>query len=259
MTSTSNPVHSVSVLGVKVHMVQMPEVIDRFEHWIEQRDGVKCVVATGMHGVMEARRDPGFKALLNSVDLLVPDGISLVWIGRLRGLKLKSRVSGADLMWKFLKVAEQKGYRNFFYGDTENTLSAMAAKLKESFPHLKIAGFHSPPFRELSQDEQDGDVAMLNDSGADVIWVGLGLPKQERWMIEFQDRLAAPVIVGVGASFKFISGQVPRAPSKVGQMGLEWLWRFIQEPKRLWRRVLIDGPRFVCHVLLELTGLRKYD
>ena len=162
-------------------------------------------------------------------------------------------------MWEFFKIAEQKRYRSFFYGDTQETLERLVLKLKENFPDLQIAGIHSPPYHSLTPEEEARDLEMLNESGADVVWVGLGLPKQEKWMNQFRDQLNVPVIVGVGASFKFLSGQVKRAPSVVGNFGFEWLWRFLHEPRRLWRRVLIDGPRFVAHVMLELSGLKCYD
>ena len=250
---------SIQVLGSRVHMVQMPEVLEVMEGWIESRDRCRYVVATGMHGVMEAHKDQDFKTVVNSADLFVPDGISLVWMARCRGFPLKKRVSGSDIMWEFLKHSQQRGYASYFYGDTTETLNRLTSKLKERLPGLKIAGTHSPPFRQLSPEEDVEEVHMINQSGADVVWVGLGLPKQERWMFEHQDRLEVPVVVGVGAAFKFLSGQVARAPTWIGDRGFEWAWRFFQEPRRVWRRVLLDGPRFGCHVALEMSRLRKYD
>ena len=250
---------SIQVLGTRVHMLQIPEVLTAMEHWIEARDRCRYVVATGMHGVMEARRDPDFKTVIASADLFVPDGISLVWVARLRGFPLKKRVSGADLMWEFMNLAQHKGYASYFYGDTPETLDQLTLKLKNTFPKLEIAGTHSPPFRSLSSIEDAEEVQRINQSGADVVWVGLGLPKQERWMFEHRDKLNAPVVVGVGAAFKFLSGRVQRAPAWIGDNGLEWAWRLMQEPKRVWRRVVIDGPCFGYHIALELSGLKKYE
>ena len=158
-----------------------------------------------------------------------------------------------------MAVSEKEGYGNFFYGDTEETLDLMVTKLKQEFPNLKIVGSHSPPFRLLSPTEEAHEIQIINDSGADIIWVGLGLPKQERWIYEHRDALKVPVAVGVGAAFKFHSGQVHRAPRWIREKGFEWLWRLIQEPKRVWKRALIDGPRFVGCVALELSGIKKYD
>lgn len=259
MSSGADDVPSVHVLGVRVHTVQMPEVLKQIEHWIEERDKCRYIVATGMHGVMESRRDPAFKEIVNSADLFIPDGMAVVWAARRRGVRSARRVCGSDLMWEFFKIAEQKGFKIFFYGDTENTLRNLTGRLNELFPKLKIVGTHSPPFRTLTPEEDTQEVAMINESGADVIWVGLGLPKQERWMFEHKDRLSVPVIVGVGAAFKFASGQVQRAPRWVGDRGFEWLWRFVREPRRVWRRVLLDGPSFTCQIMLELGGLKKYN
>jgi len=259
VTDQEGNISSIRVLGVRVHMVQMSDTIALLERWIRERDGCRNVVATGMHGVMEARRDPAFKAVVNSADLFVPDGMSLVWVARRRGIPLKERVCGSDLMDEFLKLSAQRGYRNLFYGDTEETLARLVLNLKQDLPELQIAGAHSPPFRPLTTEEDEQEVRMINESRADVVWVGLGLPKQERWMFEHKERLDAPVLVGVGAAFKFLSGQVKRAPGWMGDNGLEWLWRLGHEPQRVWRRVLLDGPRFTCQVALELSGLKHYD
>ena len=257
MTALTQP-PSIKVLGVRVHMLQIPDVLKIAEQWIEKRDTCRYIVATGMHGVMEAQRSTEFKNIANSADLFVADGISLVWVARCRGIRLKKRVSGADLMWEWLKLAAESGYKMFFYGDTEDTLNRLTERLKLQFPGLNIVGAYSPPFRTLTPEEDEEEVRMINDSGADVVWVGLGLPKQERWMFEHRERLNTPVLVGVGAAFKFASGQVKRAPPWLGDRGLEWLWRFAHEPKRVWRRVFIDGPNFAFRVILELSGLKKY-
>jgi len=259
MDNHSGDIPSIHVLGVRVHMLQIAGTLEIMESWIEERDKCRCVVATGMHGVMEARRDPQFKNIVNSADLFVPDGMSLVWVARRRGFPLRRRVSGPDLMWEFLKLAETKGYSSYFYGDTTQTLKALSTRLKESLPNLQIAGIHSPPFRELTMEERDLEIQNINSSGADVVWVGLGLPKQERWIFDRLNELEVPIAVGVGAAFKFLSGHVQRAPGWMGNSGLEWLWRFGQEPRRTWRRVMIDGPKFIGHVVLELSGIKKYD
>ena len=258
MTSETH-LPNFKVLGVRVHNVPMAETLSLVQHWIRNDRECHFVVATGMHGVIEARKNPEFKDVLNSADLFVPDGYSLVWAGRRRGHLIPGRVCGTDLMWEMMAVSQDEGYSNFFYGDTEETLERLTARLKWEFPKLKIAGAHSPPFRTLSSEEQDQEIQIINQSNADIIWVGLGLPKQERWIFEHKDALNVPVAVGVGAAFKFHSGQVQRAPRWVGEKGFEWLWRLIQEPKRVWRRALIDGPRFVACVALELSGIKKYD
>ena len=258
MTSTDN-IATIRVLGSCVHMVDMTQVLENVEGWVKNPGGNRYIVATGMHGVMEALRHPDVKDALNSADLFVADGISLVWVSRLRGHTMKSRVCGSDLMWECLKQGEAKGYRHFFYGDTEETLEQLALSLTKEFPNLKIAGYRSPPFRTLTPAEQDYELQLINASGADMLWVGLGMPKQERWMFKNRQQLNVPVAVGVGAAFKFLSGQVSRAPSWMGDLGFEWLWRFFHEPRRVWRRVFIDMPIFAYHVAMEQIGLKHYN
>ena len=242
---------SLRVLGVSVHLARMDQVLNLMDEWVEKRASCKYIVATGMHGVMEARRNPYFKSVIDSAGLFVPDGFSLVAVARLRGVKIRKRVSGPDLMWEACKHAAEVGHSVFFYGDSEETLGALSAKLKGCFPSLKIAGAHSPPFRPLTEEEDAEELAMINASGADILWVGLGLPKQEQWMYEHRDRLKVPVAVGVGAAFKFLSGRMKRAPSWIGDNGFEWLWRLALEPMRVWRRVFIDGPHFVLCIVKE--------
>jgi N-acetylglucosaminyldiphosphoundecaprenol N-acetyl-beta-D-mannosaminyltransferase len=254
-TGNSEHIPSIWILGSRVHLVQIPDVLEKMEHWIKDgRSTSHHVVVTGMHGLIEGHKNQDFKAILNSADLFVPDGISPVWIARYLGFPLKKRATGSDLMLEFLKLAEKRGYRSFFYGDTADTLELLSMRLQERFLGLQIAGTFSPPFRPLTRGEDAEVVRMINDSKPDVLWVGLGLPKQELWIYEHRSRLNVPVAVGVGAVFKFLSGKVKRAPSWVGDHGLEWLWRFVHEPKKLWRRVLIDGPKFLFYVGLEIKG-----
>lgn len=259
MTGLPVQLPSIQVLGVRVHMVTMGQALAQMEYWIQERDRCRYVVVSQMHGVMEARRDPNFKTILNSADLFTPDGVSLSWVGRIRGFGSQQRVCGSDLMWEFLKLSEKKGYQNYFYGDTEETLQLLTSKLQKDFPQLRIAGVRSPPFRQLAPEEDAQEIRMINNSGADVVWVGLGLPKQERWMFEHRDRLNVPVVAGVGAAFKFVGGRVNRAPAWMCDHGLEWLWRFTHEPKRVWRRVLVDGPRFILLVGLEQLGIKNFN
>jgi len=250
----------IRVLGVRVHMVQIPEVVTLMEQWIGA-GGAKCrqIVVTGMHGITVAHEDQNFKAILNAADLFIPDGISLIWIARSRGFRLRKRACGSDLMREYCRSAAQKGHKNFFYGDTEDTLRLLMSSVQREFPGLKVVGTFSPPFRPLTPEEDDDVVRMINQAKPDVLWVGLGCPKQERWIFEHRERLKVPVAIGVGAAFKFLSGKLKRAPAWVGDHGLEWFWRFLNEPRREWQRVLVDAPQFVFHVVLELSGLGKYD
>ena len=259
MTTAIDEVSSIHILGTKVHIVEIPDVIKVMDHWIQSEpETCHYIVNTGMHGIMTAHRDPGFKEVLNSADLFVPDGILVILVARLRGFFLRKRMTGPGLMWEFGETAGKKGHKYFIYGDTEDTLQALAAKLTEAYPGLKIVGLHAPPFRPLTPEEDEAVVRAINNADPDVLWVGLGAPKQERWIYEHRSRLKVPVVVGVGAALKYHSGMVRRAPSWIRNSGFEWLWRLLQEPGRVWRRVLIDAPQFLGLVALELSHLKKY-
>lgn len=249
----------VHILGVPVHVAEMNEVIRLMENWVEQRDRCRWIAVTSSHGIVEGYKHPEFKAVLKSADLSVPDG---KWTARLAGRRASSvakQVRGADLLESFCTLSGRKGYSNFFFGDTEEVLAELTSKLRKRFPAVKVAGAYSPPFRDLAPEEDARVTELINQARPDVLWVGLGLPKQEKWIFAHRDKLDVPVIVAVGAAFKFVSGKVKPAPSWISRRGLEWVWRFAHEPRRLWHRVMIYGPQFVALTLLELVGLRKYD
>lgn len=247
----------IEILGSRVDRVTCDSAVARIEHWIARPpERTKLVVVTGFHGIWVAHQDPAFRGILNGADLFCPDGIAPVWLSRVRGDPLPARVPGAELMRRFLERAQECAYRSFFYGDTTVTLQALQKGLTDRYPGHRIAGTYSPPFRPLSLDEDERVVAMINEARPDVLWVGLGLPKQERWIHEHLDRLKVPVAIGVGAAFGFLSGKVSRVPQWIGDAGFEWVWRLVVEPKKLWRRDFIDGPRFFYHGLRESLAYR---
>jgi N-acetylglucosaminyldiphosphoundecaprenol N-acetyl-beta-D-mannosaminyltransferase len=256
---TAPACRSVSILGSRVSLPRIEDVMAIMLRWIAQPDGTcRRIVVTGFHGIWEAHKDPAFKSTLNSADLWIPDGIAPVLLARLHGKRGVTRIAGAELMKAFFEQAQGRGLRSFFYGDTEETLGALRAALEKQYPGHVVAGTLSPPFRPLTPEEDAAHVRAINDARPDILWVGLGLPRQERWIYEHAGRLRVPMAVGVGAAFGFLSGRVSRAPAWVGRCGFEWLWRLAQEPAKCWRRALLDGPRFILHAMLELTGLRKY-
>jgi len=245
------------VLGVRVDAVQIPDVIARMEEWITDRNGCHFIAVTGMHGVTEAQHDLQFKTILNSADLVVPDGMPLVWLGRHYGHGLQRRVYGPELMDTFCGTTGDQ-YRHFFYGGAPGVSVSIGSVMREKHG-ITIVGNYSPPFRSLSPDEDEKIVSLINEAKPDVLWVGLSTPKQERWMYEHRAKLRVPVVVGVGAAFDLNSGRVRQAPSWMQEHGLEWLYRLRQEPRRLWRRYLLYGSEFLWRVMSELLLFRNPD
>jgi N-acetylglucosaminyldiphosphoundecaprenol N-acetyl-beta-D-mannosaminyltransferase len=248
---------SFRVLGVKVNAVQIPEVIQRMEYWIAADRRTHYIAVTGMHGVSEAQRDPHFKSILEQADLVVPDGMPLVWLGRKHGHGLRRRVYGPELMETFCRETAGK-YRHFFYGGAPGVAEGLAQSERQRHG-ICVVGTYCPPFRPLTAEEQADVIAMIQQARPDVLWVGLSTPKQERWMEEFKDRIHVPVLLGVGAAFDLNSGRLQQAPVWMRENGLEWLFRLLAEPRRLWRRYLVQGSKFAWCVGLELLGLRRFE
>lgn len=262
--SKSNPAQdpvdrNFNTLGVRVSAVQIPDVIARMDRWIARRQGCRYIAVTGMHGIMEAHHDSAFKNILNSAGMVVPDGMPLVWLGRLKGYALKRRVYGPELLSAFCESSSRNGIRHFFYGGAPGIVDKLTAELAGRYPGLVIAGTYSPPFRALTTGEDQEVVARINEAAPDVLWVGLSTPKQERWMYEHASLLNVPVLAGVGAAFDIHSGEKKQAPEWMRERGLEWLFRLLQEPSRLWRRYIVYGSEFVFCIALELLGLRRFE
>ena len=245
------------VLGVPVNAIQIPGAIETMEEWIRDKSGTHFVAVTGMHGVVEAQHEQTFKRILNSADLVVPDGMPLVWIGRRHGYKMPRRVYGPELMETFFKTTGDR-YSHFFYGGAEGVADLLAAKMQRRYG-IRIAGTWSPPYRSLTAEEERQVAGRIQAAAPDVLWVGLSTPKQEKWMWAFHDRVEVPVMVGVGAAFDFHTGRVRQAPIWMREHGLEWFFRLVSEPRRLWRRYLIYGSQFVWNVNLEFLKLRKFN
>lgn len=247
----------VNILGVGVSAINMATALEIIEGWIARRES-HYVCVTGVHGVMESQRDESLRRIHNQAGLVTPDGMPLVWLSRLRGFHQVDRVYGPDLMLALCERSVDLGYRHFFYGGAEGVPEQLAAVLQGRFPGLRVVGTYSPPFRPLTPEEDREMVRMINGANPDIVWVGLSTPKQERWMAEHVGRLTAPVLIGVGAAFDFHPGRKPQAPRWMQRAGLEWLFRLLTEPRRLWRRYLINNPLFIALVVLEMLGLRRY-
>jgi N-acetylglucosaminyldiphosphoundecaprenol N-acetyl-beta-D-mannosaminyltransferase len=247
----------VNILGVGVSAISMPMALRTIEGWIARRDPHYICVTT-VHGVMESQQDEDLRRIHNVAGLVTPDGMPLVWLSRLMGFRHVERVYGPDLMLSVCERSTELGYRHFFYGGGPNVAEELAARLQSRFPGLKLAGTYAPPFRPLTPEEDQAVVERINAAQPDIVWVGISTPKQERWMAEHVGRLSAPVLAGVGAAFDFHAGVKRQAPRWVQKSGLEWCFRLLMEPRRLWRRYLINNPRFLWLILLQALGKETY-
>jgi N-acetylglucosaminyldiphosphoundecaprenol N-acetyl-beta-D-mannosaminyltransferase len=243
---------TLDILGTNVDLVQIPSAIERIEGWIQRGERGQYVTLTNVHAVTEAHRDPRFKQVLNDASMVCPDGMPLIWLARMRGFRLKRRVYGPDLMWEFFRATEHRGYTHFLYGGKAETLDALLGEINKHFPDVRIAGSFSPPFRAFTDEEHAEVVDLINEACPDVLWVGLGCPKQEYWMHEHQSLLTAGVMLGVGQAFDIHAGNLRQAPRWMQEHGLEWLFRLCLEPRRLWRRYLVYNTNFVLALTREL-------
>ena len=205
---------------------------------------------------MTGVEDKQFREITNSATLALPDGMPLVWSARLLGFDQPERVYGPDLFLTLCEKSVDNGYSHFLYGGGTGVPQRLAENLSHRFPGIRIVGCYYPPFRPLTQSEDDRVVKAINESGADILWVGLGAPKQEYWMASHVKRISVPVMVGVGAAFDFHSGTVKQAPPWMQKHGLEWLFRLSQDPKRLWKRYCYYNPLFIYHVTKQIVSQR---
>lgn len=247
----------VNVLGVGVSLVNMDSALDEIDQLI--RDGDRSYVCVcSVHGVMECQRSDELRRIFNSAGMVTPDGMPLVWLARGRDPQV-SRVYGPDLMLAEFAQSVAAGHRHFLYGGGPGVSDRLAAAMRQKFPGLDVVGTLEPPFAPLDQLASPETAAAINASRPDVVWVGISSPKQERWMARMRPLLDAPVLIGVGAAFDFHSGMVRQAPRWMQRSGLEWLFRLITEPRRLWRRYLVNNPWFVWALALQRLGIRRYE
>jgi N-acetylglucosaminyldiphosphoundecaprenol N-acetyl-beta-D-mannosaminyltransferase len=246
------------VLGVRVDAVQIPDVMTCMERWIEWGDGCHFIAVTSMHGVMEAHHEPSFRDVLQAADLVIPDGMPLIWLGRRQGLALKRRVYGPEVMETFCRLTGPK-YGHFIYGGGTPAITEHLVHVLNNRYGVRVLGTYVPPFRSLTPEEDAEAIARINRARPDVLWVGLGTPKQERWIYERRHKLDVRVAIGVGAAFDFLTGVKRKAPGWMQEHGLEWFFRLGAEPRRLWRRYLIYGSKFAYYVMLERAQLRRFD
>lgn len=243
---------TATVLGTPIDVLAWTPLLKRLALWAGRSES-RYVCICNAHSVVTASRDPSFAAVLAAADLTTPDGAPVAWMLRRQGHRSQQRINGPDLMWRYGQEAAQRGESIYLYGSTPRTLELLQIRLRQAWPGLRIAGAESPPYRDLSAQEDEEVVRRINASGAGTVWVSLGCPKQELWMAAHRGRVQA-VMIGVGAAFDFHAGTLPRAPRWMQDHGLEWLHRLASEPRRLWRRYLVTNTLFVLGAARQLLA-----
>jgi N-acetylglucosaminyldiphosphoundecaprenol N-acetyl-beta-D-mannosaminyltransferase len=251
------PAPRVNILGVGISPIDMSQALTQISTWIENKEQHYVSVCT-VHTIMECQRAETMRQAINQAGLATPDGMPLVWLSKWQSRLEVSRVYGPDLMLALCRLSAERGYTHYFYGGAAGVPELLAQKLQQHFPGMKIAGTYSPPFRALTPTEDSQIVNQINQAKPDIVWVGLGTPKQDLWMAAQRKQLTAPVLIGVGAAFDFHTGRIPQAPRWMQQSGLEWFFRLWQEPRRLWYRYGVYNPLFVLLIIAQMLGLRRY-
>ncbi|WP_436917660.1 WecB/TagA/CpsF family glycosyltransferase [Acinetobacter schindleri] len=241
-----------NVIGSPINQITWSDAVNTLALWGEQHES-RVVCICNAHSVVTAKQDQEFNQVLKHADMSTPDGAPVAWMIKKVSGQPQARINGPDLMLKYCEHAEKIGQSIYLYGGQESTLNILVDVLKSKYPNLKIAGYLSPPFRELNAEEKQKIIQDINNSGAHTVWVGLGCPKQEKWMHEHKGKINA-VMVGVGAAFDYHAGTIKRAPKWMQNSGLEWFHRLCSEPKRLWRRYLVTNTLFILYAAKQLMS-----
>jgi len=246
---------SSPVVGIPISMTSYSEVLDAIED--RPKDTAMVISVCNVHSVMSARTDPALAAAINGSDIATPDGVPLVWALRWTANPQQERVYGPDLMRLALTDDDCRQWKHYLYGTTDETLSQLVDAITDMAPNAQIVGRMAPPFRALTDAESKQHRDAIRNSGADVVWVALGMPKQELWMSSVQHELPGVALIGVGAAFDFLAGNVKEAPQWMQRVGLEWLYRLLKEPRRLWRRYIWNNPAFVILLARQILTSRR--
>jgi N-acetylglucosaminyldiphosphoundecaprenol N-acetyl-beta-D-mannosaminyltransferase len=247
----------VNVLGVQIEPLAMESAVARVEQVLrENQKGYVCMI--GVHGVMEAQRNPGVAAAYAGCLIAVPDGMPTVWVGRSQGHEEMQRVAGPDLMLEIFRRPEFASYTHFLYGGKEGIAEELRISFKRRFPWARIVGTYTPPYRDLSRREEEEVIALIHELKPDIIWVGIGAPKQEQFMNRYLPKLETRLMFGVGAAFDYHTGRIQDCAEWIKRAGLQWLHRLMQDPRHLWWRYLRNNPAFLWRIALQLTGLVTY-
>lgn len=244
-----NELQYCEILKTNINVINMQDTLAYIDAQLDALRG-RYICVSNVHTTVMAYEDEYYRAIQNSAAMALPDGGPLSKYSRSVGFRDAERVTGPDLMVELFRISGQKGYRHFFYGSTQGTLDDMRTALQRDYPDMVIAGMYAPPFRALTEEEDKEIIEQINHAGADFIWVGLGAPKQEVWMYDHRGKLNA-VSVGVGAGFDYLAGHIRRAPRIMQALCLEWLYRLLQDPKRLWKRYVTTNAKFIKYVIRE--------
>lgn len=232
------------ILKTNINVTNMLDTVKYIGEHLEDLRG-KYICVSNVHTTVMSYENEEYRKIQNSAAMALPDGAPLSSYSRRKGYKQAQRVTGPDLMLELFAISKEKGYRHYFYGATEETLQSMRKVIERDYPGMEIAGMYAPPFRALTPEEDEQVVARINASAPDFVWVGLGAPKQEQWMYQHMGQLQG-VLIGVGAGFDYLAGYIKRAPRWMQKLSLEWLYRLLQDPKRLWRRYFTSNVKFIC-------------
>lgn len=244
MLSKSLPkLKNCNILGVNINVTNMEETVKIITENLEDIKG-NYICVSNVHTTVMSYEDESYKAIQNGGFMALPDGKPLSVVSKKRGFKEAERVTGPDLMEEIFKISEEKGYSHYFYGSTQETLDTLKQKLNEKYPNIKIAGMYSPPFRKLTEEEDKAIVKNINKVNPDFVWVGLGAPKQEIWMSDHKNKVKG-LMLGVGAGFDYHAGNISRAPKWMQNASLEWMYRLLQDPKRLFNRYFFTNIKFI--------------
>lgn len=235
------------ILKTNINVTTMKDTLAYVSTHLDKLRG-KYICVSNVHTTVMSYEKKSYRKIQNSAAMALPDGAPLSRYSRLKGFRDAGRVTGPDFMLEIFKISYKKGYRHFFYGSTQETLDEMKSALIRDYPGLTVAGMYAPPFRPLTEEEDADVIEQINASQPDFVWVGLGAPKQEEWMYAHQGKLNA-VMIGVGAGFDYLAGHIKRAPKVMQMLCLEWLYRLLQDPRRLWKRYVTTNVKFLGYLL----------
>ena len=253
----AEPLGRANILGVGISPITIDQALATIQGWIARRDP-HYVCVTPAHSIMDCYYNPELRPIFNQSGLTTPDGMSVVWTLRLMGHKHVGRVYGPDLMHALCQQSLEHGYRHYFYGGAPGVVEELERRLIRDYPQLKIAGHYTPPFGPVSTKEDQKIIEDIRAAEPDILWAGISSPRQEFWMAGHLDKLNVPALIGVGAAFDFLSGRKPQAHRWIQRSGLEWLYRFIREPRRMWPRYS-RYPLFILLLIAQSLGLKKFE